>query len=124
MSATPAMNTNFFRILVVLLSMYLSGCTVAVIGAAAAGTYFVVKDERTVGTISSDASITSSVKTKFLKDKYIDAFDINVDTYESVVTLHGNVPSEEVKERAIKLASSVKGVKKIVTKLVIVPPKP
>ena len=116
--------TQLFRLLTILIAMNLAGCAPAVIVAAGAGAYYVATDERTVATISSDTTITSSVKTKFIKDDYIKAFDINVDTYESVVTLHGNVPSEFVKERAIKLASSVKGVKKIVTKLVIVTPNP
>lgn len=117
-------NTLLFRLTALLLAINLAGCAPAVIVAAGAGVYYVATDERTVATLSSDATITSSVKTKFIKDEYIKAFDINVDTYESVVTLHGNVPSEAVKERAIKLASSVKGVKKIVTKLVIVPLQP
>lgn len=118
------MNTSSFRIIMILLAMNLTGCAAVVIIGAGAGAYYVASDERTLGTISSDAGITSSIKTKFIKDEYINAFDINVDTYEGVVTLHGNVPSEAIKERAIKLASSVKGVNKIVTKLVIVPPNP
>jgi hyperosmotically inducible protein len=117
-------NSKLFRIITLLMALNLVACAPAVIVAAGAGAYYVATDERTVATLSSDATITSSVKTKFIKDEHIKAFDINVDTYESVVTLHGNVPSEAVKERAIKLASSVKGVKKIVTKLVVVPLQP
>ncbi len=118
------MKASIFRLTLILLAMNLSGCTAAVLIGAGAGVYYVATDERQVGTIASDAGITSTIKSKFLKDEHINAFDINVDTYEGVVTLHGNVPSESVKERAITLASGVKGVKKIVTKLVIVPPTP
>ena len=69
-----------------------------------------------------DASITSGVKVKLVKDSEVDAIDINVDTYEGVDTLHGNVPSRSTERRAIQLARSVKGVEDVRSKLVIVQP--
>lgn len=116
------MKSGILALTITLALSQLAGCAAAVVGGAAAGGYYVAKDERSLSTITADATITSKVKTKLIKDKHIQALDINVDTYEGVVTLHGNVPSDNIKERAIQLASSVKGVKKIVTKLVIVPP--
>jgi len=100
----------------------LNACTAAIVGGAAAGTAYVVTDDRTAGEIASDIGITSSIKTKFFTDSGVDALDINVDTFRGEVTLYGNVPSEKTKERAILLASGVKGVKKIISRLVIVPP--
>jgi hyperosmotically inducible protein len=87
--------------------------------------YEVAKDDRSIGTKLDDASITSGIKTKLIKDSEIHAMDINVDTFEGVVTLHGNIPSRSAKTRAVKLARSVKGVTKVRSKLVVVsrPPR-
>jgi len=97
------------------------GCFWLAVGGAGVAGYEVAKDDRSIGTKVDDASITSGVKTKLIKDAEIDAFDINVDTYEGVVTLHGNVPSGSARDRAVQLARSVKGVKKVRSELVIVP---
>lgn len=99
-----------------------SGCFWLAVGGAGAAGYEIGKDDRSVGTKFDDASITSAVKAKFIKDAEIDAVDINVDTYEGVVTLHGNVPSAAARNRAVQLARSVKGVKNVRSELVIVPP--
>jgi hyperosmotically inducible protein len=108
--------------LLILISLaLLNACTAAVVGGAAS-TAYVVTDERSASEIASDLLTTSSVKTKLLKDGDVNGLDINVDTYRSEVTLYGNVPSAQAKERAILLATSVKGVKKIISRLVIVPP--
>lgn len=98
----------------------LSGCAAALVGGAAAGGYYVGTDERDVGQITKDASITASINTKFVRDDYIKTFDINVDTYNGVVQLYGNVDSNKVAKRAVQLATSVKGVKKVESKLVVI----
>ena len=99
-----------------------SGCFWLAVGGAGVAGYEVGKDDRSIGTKVDDASITSGVKAKFIKDAEIDALDINVDTYEGVVTLHGNVPSRSARDRAMQLARSVKGVKDVRSRLAIVPP--
>lgn len=98
-----------------------TGCFWLAVGGAGAVGYEVAKDNRSIGTKVDDASITSSVKTKLIKDSEIEAFDINVDTFQGVVTLHGNVSDRRAQSRAIALASSVKGVKSVTSKLVVVP---
>jgi hyperosmotically inducible protein len=115
---------NAFRLplLAVISLVLLNGCAAAVVGGAAAGTAYVVQDERTASEIANDIVVTSSVKTKLLKDPDVAGLDINVDTYRGEVTLYGSVPSDQVKQRAILLSTSVKGVKKIISRLVIVPP--
>jgi hyperosmotically inducible periplasmic protein len=108
-------------ILALLVIPALSGCAVAA-GAAAggAGGYYVAKDERRAGQIAEDAAITAKVKSKLIEDKNVSAMKINVDTFYNVVTLHGDVPSEKMADRAISLARSVKGVKGVRSQLVIV----
>lgn len=89
-------------------------------GGAGAGGYAVGTDERPFGVISQDLSITASVKTTLIKDKQIDAFDINVDTYRGVVTLHGHVKTSSQLNRAVQLSASVKGVNKVLSKLKVI----
>ena len=47
--------------------------------------------------------------------------NIDVDAYEGVVTLHGTVANQESARKAVTLAQSVKGVKRVESKLNIVP---
>lgn len=103
-----------------LCSTLCAGCFWLAVGGAGVAGYEIAKDDRSLGTKLDDASITTGVKTKLIKDSEIHAADINVDTFEGVVTLHGNVPSGSAKRRAVKLAKSVKGVKSVRSKLVVV----
>ncbi len=107
--------------LIILFSMLvlLQGCAAVAVGGAAAGGYYVGKDKRDFNTIVSDAGITTSVNSRLLGAKGVKTFDINVDTYNGVVILSGNVPSRKIKNKIIKLSKDVKGVKKVISKLKI-----
>ena len=54
-------------------------------------------------------------------DDLAKARTINVDTYNGVVTLYGNVPNQTVVDRAVELARGVKNVKQVVSKLTVGP---
>ncbi|MEO1890041.1 MAG: BON domain-containing protein [Cycloclasticus sp.] len=99
---------------------FLNGCTAVLVGGAGVGGYTAGTDERPLGVISEDVSITASVKTTLIRDDQIDAFDINVDTYRSVVTLHGHVKNTSQITRAIRLTKTISGVKKVISKLVVI----
>lgn len=60
-----------------------------------------------------DAWITTKVKTELLADDDVKGTDIEVDTKENVVILTGTVPSASVRDKAIELASTTKGVKSV-----------
>ena len=81
--------------------------------------YAIAKDERSARTVARDARITASVKTRLVADDQVKAFDIDVDTYDGVVTLNGHVETEVLKDRAIKIASGVDGVKSVASNLQI-----
>ena len=98
----------------------LNGCTTVLVGGAGAGGYAAGTDERPLGVIADDATITASVKTTLIKDDQIDAFDINVGTYRGVVTLHGHVKTSAQISRSIRMARTVSNVKKVVSKLVVI----
>ena len=67
----------------------------------------------------SDAAITASIKTDFLKDPDLSVLKIDVDTKSGVVTLNGLANDESARGRAEKMASSVKGVKEVRNFLVV-----
>jgi hyperosmotically inducible periplasmic protein len=88
-------------------------------------TKVVIKDDTTpkleqAGDKTTDAAITSAVKSKFLADTEVAGLKIDVDTKDHVVTLTGNVKSEAEKAEAIRLAKTTSGVKSVVDKLVVV----
>ena len=86
------------------------GCVVLAVGAAGTGGYYLGSDDRAVGTVFDDAGITAGVKSELLADGNIKGFQINVDTHEGVVTLHGRVPNSAARRKAGSLAHSVHGV--------------
>jgi hyperosmotically inducible periplasmic protein len=61
----------------------------------------------------SDAGITTAVKGKLAVDSQVHSSEINVDTKDGVVTLTGNIDSQQAKDRALKLARETKGVRDV-----------
>jgi len=95
----------------------LSGCTAALVGGAAAGGYLIGKDDRSAKVVAGDASISTAIKTKLLANRYINGFKIDVDTYDSVVTMTGTVNSNFSKEHALNVANKTRGVAKVIDKI-------
>lgn len=60
-----------------------------------------------------DAAIVASIKTGFLKDPDLSVLGIDVDVDGGVVTLNGLAENEQARERAGKIAGSVKGVREV-----------
>jgi hyperosmotically inducible periplasmic protein len=77
--------------------------------------------KRSLGTIIDDATITAGVKLKFAKDDLVRAYKIDVDTKDGMVTLTGTVKSESEAKRAIALAESEEGVKRVSSVLQVKP---
>jgi osmotically-inducible protein OsmY len=67
-----------------------------------------------------DAWVTTKVKTKILADDLLDKSDLDVDTdAKGVVTLSGTVPSEAARARAVEVARTTEGVRRVVDKVVV-----
>jgi osmotically-inducible protein OsmY len=94
------------------ISVGLCSCIPAVIAGTAGVTYYIAKDERSTGTIIDDATITTEIKAKFLKDDLVSTVDIHVDTARGWVTLSGNVPSYRASIRALDIAKETNGVRR------------
>ena len=71
------------------------------------------------GEVVTDATITTTVKTKLLGDGETPGLKINVDTEDGVVTLHGDVANADARAEAVRLARTTKGVKRVVDKLTV-----
>lgn len=66
-----------------------------------------------------DAAITTKIKAKYATDDYISTFDISVTTEDGVVTLEGDVESEEALDQAVEIARNTAGVNDVIANLTI-----
>jgi osmotically-inducible protein OsmY len=87
-------------------------------------TTVVIKDDATPkikkgAKVVTDASITTAVKTRLMKDKVARGTSIDVDTKDGVVTVSGTVPTEADKLRIGKLVEKTTGVKSVVNNLTV-----
>ncbi|MGH8370597.1 MAG: BON domain-containing protein [Gammaproteobacteria bacterium] len=69
------------------------------------------------GNFMDDSYLTSAVKTKLLGDIALKSFDVHVSTQNRVVTLSGTLPSDTLRDEAIRVAKSVDGVTDVVSEL-------
>ena len=74
---------------------------------------------RSLGETLDDGVITNKLKTKFMKDKTVKAFQIDIDTWKGVVSLRGKVDSQNQIYKAIEMAERQTGVKEVKSYLVI-----
>jgi hyperosmotically inducible protein len=71
---------------------------------------------------SRDAALTTKVKTALVLSKSIPSSQIEVSSLGDVVTLHGDVASEDVRTRAAAIAQDVPGVREVHNHLFVVSP--
>jgi len=68
-----------------------------------------------------DSWVTAKTKLALMTTEGIDTWDLNVDTVNGVVTLHGKVASNAAKEKAETVAQAVEGAKSVKNLLQVVP---
>lgn len=73
----------------------------------------------TTARVSTDMSITAKVNAALVADDKLKATQINVDTRDGQVTLSGEAPDAQSRERATTLAQAVDGVKQVNNQLVV-----
>ena len=83
----------------------LSGCTV----------YKTAVDERPVGAIVKDETISAKLQAKFLEDKAVSYLNISPLSYEGHVYLVGEYASNAERDRAVALAKDTDGVTEVTT---------
>jgi hyperosmotically inducible periplasmic protein len=72
-----------------------------------------IEEQRSFGQLVNDATTSAAVKAALIRNENIRARDIDVDTEDDVVTLHGIVGSEEQKQLAEQLAKNTRDVKQV-----------
>jgi hyperosmotically inducible protein len=102
-----------------ILALMMCGCAPLVVGGAATGAYKAGTDERTMGGMIDDSTITTKVNLALLQDPLVSSLKIDVDTIDGRVILNGVVGSKIEVERAMEIARGVEGVKKVVNNLQI-----
>jgi hyperosmotically inducible protein len=88
----------------ILSALFLAVTLGSVVGCAA------TSQHQATGEYVDDAVITTKVKAALVNDPLTKAYEINVETFKSVVQLSGFVRSQDAANRAIQLARGVKGV--------------
>ena len=68
-----------------------------------------------------DSWVTAKTKLALMTTEGIDTWDLNVDTVNGVVTLHGKVASDAAKQKAETVAQGIEGAKSVKNLLQIVP---
>jgi osmotically-inducible protein OsmY len=100
----------------------LQGCAPAVVGGAATGAS-VAYDRRTTGTVIDDQGIEFKAAYALFNNKEIyDQSHINVTSYNGVVLLTGETPSESLKQKVTAEVKKIPKVRRIHNELAIAAP--
>lgn len=109
----------FYLCGILLMLIFFTGCEPLAIGTAGVSGYKVATDERSIGTIIDDSIISSTVKTRMIRDDFVKARYVDVDVLKGVVYLIGVIESSSQKRMAADIARGVEGVRKVVNQLVV-----
>lgn len=115
------MSFNKQNIITLFICFFLTtSCTATMVGGAGVGGYHIGKDKRSFGTIVDDGTITTKINAKYVQDSDIKTMDIDVETYQGVVTLYGHVQNKMTLRKAIAIAESTQGVKEVRSELRVI----
>jgi hyperosmotically inducible protein len=72
-----------------------------------------IHDRRLLGKVMDDSVLTARVKAALLRERGVKSTDIHVESHEGRVLLSGFVDNDDQKQRALRVASHVEGVKEV-----------
>ena len=98
----------------------LAGLLVALALATTAGCA-VTRGQETVGAYIDDAAITTTVKSRYVESKLVDASSISVETLKGTVMLSGFAKNSTEKSTAESIATNVNGVKSVNNSITVRP---
>lgn len=102
----------------------LSGCVGVVLGGAAGGAS-IINDPRTAGSQVEDESIELKAGTRLRGHKELDQqVHINVTSYNQVVLLTGEAPTEDMRAQVFELAKGIEKVRTVHNEITIAAPTP
>lgn len=107
-------------VLMIVVSLLLSGCPAVIIGGAGAGVV-AAEDRRTVGTIAEDEGIELKTLSR-VKKRVAERIHLNVTSYNRMVLLTGEAPNDKIRSAIERVARSVENVRAVTNELTIGPP--
>jgi len=119
------MNIGKKLIFISLIPLLLSGCAAVVIGAGAAAgaTATIAHDRRTTGVFIEDGAIEHKATKGFSADAEIkDSSHINVTSYNTVVLITGEAPSEDIRNRIVNIVREIPKVTHVYNEVTIAAP--
>ena len=100
----------------------LNGCAALVVGGAATGAN-VAHDRRTTGTFIEDEAIELKSLKAILEDKEVSSqTHLNVTSFNTIVLVSGEAPTEELRQRAIQLVRNIDKVSHVHDEITIAGP--
>ena len=114
----------FIRWLILLyLIPYLFGCAAAVVGGGAAATATAVIERRTTGTLIEDQKIEVKAIKAFHEDVELnEQAHLNVVSYNTVVLLTGETPTDAMRHKASELVTAIDKVTHVYNEITIAAP--
>jgi hyperosmotically inducible protein len=73
----------------------------------------VFQGKQNVTEYADDSTTTNTIRTKFVEDSVVHVLDIGVTTLNGNVRLTGQVNSDRERQRAVRIAQRVKGVRSV-----------
>jgi osmotically-inducible protein OsmY len=95
------------------------GCLVLIMFLATLVACASTSKQEGMGEYVDDSVITTKVKSMLAADDFLKSFQIGVETYKGIVQLSGFVNAQKAVDKAIEIASSVKGVKSVRNDLIV-----
>lgn len=99
----------------VLLTVLLQGCELAILGGGAAA-ISAIEDRRTAGTLIDDDGIETRVR-RSVRERFGDATHVNVTSYNRSVLLTGETPDEATRAQVEKFALAIANVRGVTNEL-------
>jgi osmotically-inducible protein OsmY len=115
---------KFYQALIVTLitANLLNGCAPVVVGGAATGAA-AIQDRRTVGSFIDDEGVELKARNAIIKDKDLNSqIHINITSYNGIVLLSGEAPTEELRARAESITRGIEKVRLIHNEMTIAAP--
>lgn len=107
---------------VLVLVALLQGCAGVVVGGAAAGAS-IAHDRRSAGTFVDDEIIELKATKRLIADKELfDQSHINITSYNNILLLSGEAPTDVLRSKAFSLVSGIPKVRKVHNELALAAP--
>lgn len=100
---------------------HLLASTVVTLALLATAGCAVTRGQETVGAYIDDTAITTTVKSRFIENKMVDASSISVETLNGTVMLSGFAKNSTEKTTAGNIASNVNGVRNVKNEITVRP---